>query len=144
MKLRWKFFVVLLVFSLAPLGVVALVGHRQTIGMSHAIATDVNRILSQAAGSVLRLTTESSGRMVDKTKVAVEFALMELAHEAEALLSEEAPGSARVYYAPEFDNPDTAPPDLAPRPGSAGTAVAGEWVSFEHPAARGVAPGGRR
>ncbi len=133
MKLRWKFFAVLLLFGLAPLGAVALVGHRETLGMSHAIATDVNRILTQAAGSVLRLTTENSGRMVDKTKAAVEFALLELAHEAEVLLSDEAPGSARVYLAADFDQAQTAPPDLGPRSAANGSAFASEAVSFEHP-----------
>jgi phosphoserine phosphatase RsbU/P len=140
MKLRWKFFFVLLAFSLAPLGVVALVGHRETIGMSHAIATDVNQTLTQSAGSVLKLTAESSARILDRTRVAVEFALAGLAHEAEVFLAEEAPGSTRVYFASDFDNPATAPPDFAPRTGSGGPAASGEWVSIEYPAVF-LAPG---
>ena len=135
MKLRWKFFCVLLAFSLVPLGAVALIGHQETLGMSAAIATDVNRTLIQSAGSVLRLTADSSARILDKTKVAVEFALAGLAHEAEVVLSEAAPGSGRVFRAEDFDSPATAPPDLAPRVGTGGA-----WVSLEHPVVL-LAPG---
>ena len=140
MKLRWKFFCVLLVFSLSPLGVVALIGRYESDSMSEVIAADVRKNLYRTAGSVLRLTTESSARILDKTKVAVEFALAGVAHDAEALLAEEAPGSGRVYFASDFDSPGTAPLDLAPRAGATGSAGAGEWVSFEHPVVL-LAPG---
>jgi sigma-B regulation protein RsbU (phosphoserine phosphatase) len=134
-KLRWKFFCVLLVFSLAPLGVVALIGHHENLGTSAAIATDVSSALIHSTGSVLKLWADTSARILDKTKVAVEFALADLARETEVVLAEAAPAPMRVYFAADFDAAATAPPDLAPR-----AATGDAWVSLEHPAAL-LAPG---
>jgi hypothetical protein len=46
MKLRSKFFLILMVFSLVPLGAVAVIGHRTMAQVGAAMSADVHQSLS--------------------------------------------------------------------------------------------------
>jgi len=137
MKLRWKFFFILLIFSLIPLGIVTVVSHRGTSRMGAVISEDVQQNFTRLASGVLKLTTENSATILDQTKKSFELALAGLAREAEAILAEEPPASVKVYFATDFEDPDTAPPDAGPRTGylkkSADGRLVNEAVSFRHP-----------
>jgi phosphoserine phosphatase RsbU/P len=137
MKLRWKFFFILLFFSLIPLGLLALVS-RQGLGrMGALLAADVRQILSPLASGVLKLTAEDYATILEVGQRSFELALAGLTHEAEAVIAEEPPAKVKVYFASDFSDPYTAPPDAGSQPGYLRQSAAGgrenDWVSFKHP-----------
>jgi len=137
MAIRWKLFLILLVFSLVPLGVLTLISQRGTSRMGSAISEDVGQNLTRIADRILKLTAEKSGEILAKNSTAVAFGLMWLAREAESALATGAPMASKIYFSHEFDDPQTAPPDFKPHPdyrrSSAGGHLAPHGVSFTHP-----------
>jgi sigma-B regulation protein RsbU (phosphoserine phosphatase) len=137
MTIRWKLFLILLVFSLVPLGVLTLIGQRGTSRMGSAISEDVGQNLTRIADGVLKLTAEKSGEILAKNSTAVAFALMWLTREAESALAAGAPMASKIYFSHEFHDPQTAPPDFGPHPDyrrrSADGHLAPHGVSFTHP-----------
>ena len=139
MRLRWKLFLVLLVFSLVPLGAVTLINQLETRRMGDVIAQEVGRTFTQAADGILKLTAEKSATSLANSKIAVEFALLGLTEAAEASLAR-APASGTptaVYFASDFEEKGTSPPDAGVHPAVPG-AVSGALpaagrVSFDHP-----------
>jgi sigma-B regulation protein RsbU (phosphoserine phosphatase) len=144
MKLRAKFFFILLVFSLVPLGAVALISNRAMNRMEAVISADVHRNLSRLANGMLQINAENSALILARSKQAVELALTTLAYEAEAVLADEPPARVKAYFAGDFDEPDTAPPDLGPRTDypkkTADSGRGSDYVSFQHPVVL-LAPG---
>ena len=137
MTIRWKLFLILLVFSLVPLGVLTLISQRGTSRMGSAISEDVGQNLTRIADRVLKLTAEKSGEILAKNSTAVAFALMWLAREAESALATGAPMASKIYFSHEFDDPQTAPPDFRFHPDyrrrSADGRLVPHGVSFTHP-----------
>ncbi len=144
MKLRSKFFSVLVIFSLLPLAPVVWVGGREMARLGDEIAEDVHRQISGLWRQILRLTTEDSAAIVQANKRAFEFALSLLVREAEAVFAEEPPGRVAVLLASDFDDPFRTPPEAQWRPGGAGGAAQGSgggyWISHRRPALL-LAPG---
>jgi sigma-B regulation protein RsbU (phosphoserine phosphatase) len=144
MKLRWKFFFILLMFSLIPLGIITIVSQRGTSRMGAVISEDVHQILTRLANGILKLTAENSATLLEHSQKSVELALTGLAHEAEAVLAEEPPAAVKVYFATDFEDPATAPPDFGPQVGYMKKADDGRlvnaFVSFDHPVVL-LAPG---
>ena len=112
MAIRWKLFLILLVFSLVPLGVLTLISQRGTSRMGSAISEDVGQNLTRIADRILKLTAEKSGEILAKNSTAVAFGLMWLAREAESALATGAPMASKIYFSHEFDDPQTAPTDF--------------------------------
>jgi len=137
MKIRWKLFLILLVFSLVPLGVLTLISQRGTSRMGKAISEDVGQNLTRIADGMLKLTAEKSGEILAKNSKAVAFALMWLAREAESALAAGPPAASKIYFSHDFDDAQTAPPDFGLHPGyrwrSADGRLVSQGVSFDHP-----------
>jgi sigma-B regulation protein RsbU (phosphoserine phosphatase) len=137
MTIRWKLFLILLVFSLVPLGVLTLISQRGTSRMGSAISEDVGQNLTRIADGVLKLTAEKSGEILAKNAKAAAFALMWLTREAESALAAGAPVASKIYFAHEFDDPQTAPTDFGPHPDyrrrSADGRLVPQGVSLAHP-----------
>jgi sigma-B regulation protein RsbU (phosphoserine phosphatase) len=144
MKLRSKFFLILLVFSLVPLAAVAVISHRAMSRMGAVMSTDVHQSLARLANGVLTITTENSAAILARSKLAVEFAITALAFEAEAVLADEPPARVKVYFASDFDEIDTAPPDFSLRAGymrrTDDGRLVNDSVSLNHPVVL-LAPG---
>ena len=144
MKLRWKFFFILLVFSLIPLSIITIVNQRGTSRLGAMISEDVQQNLTHLANGILKLTTENSATILEHSRKSVELALTGLAYEAEAVLAEEPPATMKVYFAPDFNDPATAPPDFGPQVGymkkSDDGQLVNDFVSFNHPVVL-LAPG---
>jgi phosphoserine phosphatase RsbU/P len=134
MKLRSKFFLILMVFSLVPLGAVAFVSRRTMSRVEAVMSADVHQNLIRIANGALKVTAQSSAAILARSKQAVEFALTTLASEAEAVLADEAPARVKVYFASDFDEPESAPPDFGPRTDypkkTADGRIVSDWVSF--------------
>ena len=137
MKLRSKFFLILMVFSLVPLASVAVISRRTMSRVEAAMSAEVHQNLIRIANGALTATAQSSAAILGKSKLAVEFALTTLASEAEAVLADEPPARVKVYFAPDFEEPESAPPDFGPRPGYLKRTEDGrlvpDWVSFYQP-----------
>jgi sigma-B regulation protein RsbU (phosphoserine phosphatase) len=111
-KLRWKIFVILLVFSLTPLLAVT-VGRQWGIKLlEKTIVRNENDNLTQIVGKELKHAAEYSAKVFLQTKDVMEFYLHVLAGETERILTESPPPPSRIYFAKDFDNPRTAPPDF--------------------------------
>jgi sigma-B regulation protein RsbU (phosphoserine phosphatase) len=113
-KLRWKFFVVLLIFSLTPLIVVTVVSQRGTLLLGKAISEDARIRLTHIVGMELQQTAENSAEVLQRTKDAMSFYLQVLAGEAEVDFSKNPVEFPKIYFADEFDDPRTAPEDFLP------------------------------
>jgi sigma-B regulation protein RsbU (phosphoserine phosphatase) len=144
MKLRSKFFLILLVFTLLPLGTLAVIRFRTMARMGAVMSTDVHLDLSRFASGGLKAAAENSAAVLAKSRQAVEFALASLASEAETLLAEEPIASTRVYFAGDFDEPGSEPPDFGPQSGyvrkTADGRIVDEFISLNHPVVL-LAPG---
>ena len=114
LKLRWKFFIILLVFSLTPLIVVTVVSQRGTLILGKTISEDARIRLTHIVGMELRQTAENSAKVLQRTKDAMAFYLQVLAAEAELALSKKDVESSKIYLAADFDDPRTAPEDFLP------------------------------
>jgi len=137
MKIRWKFFLILFVFSLTPLLVVTLISQRGTRRLGQTISDETQQNLSEIANKVLLLTADNSSKIIVHSRKTLEFGLRVLVREAEKVLSEDRQSTETIYFASDFDNPLTAPADLFPhrrywRKGGDGLLVHAP-VSFKYP-----------
>ena len=137
LKLRWKFFIILLVFSLTPLIVVTVVSQRGTLILGKTISEDARLRLTHIVGMELRQTAENSAKVLQLTKDAMAFYLQVLAGEAELAFSKMTAESSRIYFAADFEDPRTAPGDFLPVQRYRLKTHDGEFidnpVSFNHP-----------
>ncbi len=137
LKLRWKFFIILLVFSLTPLIVVTVVSQRGTLLLGKTISEDARVRLTHIVGMELRQTAENSAKVLQRTKDAMAFYLQVLAGEAELAFSEITARSPKIYFADDFEDPRTAPRDFLPIQRYRIKTHDGEFldnpVSFNHP-----------
>lgn len=144
MRLRWKFFFILLMFSLIPIGIITIVSQRGTSRMGAEISADVQQNFARLATAILTRTAENSAAMVQLGKKSFELALAGIADEAETVLAEDPPARVKVYFAADFNDPATLPPGAGPHSGYLKRSAADRWVedvvSFEHPSVF-LAPG---
>jgi sigma-B regulation protein RsbU (phosphoserine phosphatase) len=137
MKLRWKFFVILFVFSLIPLLIVTVISQRGTRRLGRIISADLRQNLTSLTSEALLQTVENSSKTLLQTMNILESSLTVLAYETERALMEDPPAAPKIYYAPDFDNPTLAPSDLAPYRRYLKKSDSGQYrpmmVSFDHP-----------
>lgn len=116
MSVRYKFLLLFLVFSLAPLLVVTFVGQRGIVRMGEAISAlaKVNR--TAIVSRELQQTAEDYAKILGREKEVLELTLRIIARDAERFLSEPPKGIAKLYFAGDYDNPVTAPRDLTISP----------------------------
>jgi phosphoserine phosphatase RsbU/P len=137
MKLRWKFFIILFVFSLIPLLIVTVISQRGTRRLGRVISGDLRHNLTSLTSEALLQAVENSSKTLLQTMNSLESSLMVLAYEAERALMESPPATPKIYTAPEFDNPTLAPPNLTPYRRYLKKSKMGRFppifVSFDHP-----------
>jgi len=137
LKLRWKFFVILFVFSLIPLLIVTVISQRGTRRLGRIISADLRQNLTSLTSEALLQAVENSSKTLLQTMNTLESSLMVLAYEAERALMEDPPAVPKIYTAPDFDNPTSAPPDITPYRRYLKKSKEGRFlpilVSFDHP-----------
>ncbi|RZW24690.1 MAG: HAMP domain-containing protein [Desulfobulbaceae bacterium] len=114
MKLKWKFFIVLLLASLVPLAVVSLISYNTSKKLGESISAQTTQALSETVQREIVSATENYAMITGRSKLSAELALHLLISEAEKILADSLPYSSPIYYAEDFDNPASAPDDLAP------------------------------
>ncbi len=137
LKLRWKFFIILFIFSLIPLLIVTVISQRGTRRLGRVISADLRQNLTSLTSEALLQAAENSSKTLLQTMNSLESSLMVLAYEAEQALMEDPPTAPKIYYAPDFDNPSLAPPNLTPYrrylKKSKKNRFPPIFVSFDHP-----------
>ena len=91
MKLRWKYFIVLLVSSLIPLATVTLISHKASGKLGESISSQARHTLTETVKKEMVFATENYARITYRAKSSLEFALQVLVKEAERALIEPPP-----------------------------------------------------
>jgi phosphoserine phosphatase RsbU/P len=112
MRLRWKFFLILLGVSLVPMVVITAVNREHAIKLGSAIADEGRTLLASIVKNELRQTAEDYALVIRRSKSAMDFSLSVLSVEAELALFKPATTPATVYRASEMADPGKAPPDM--------------------------------
>lgn len=118
MKLKWKFFIVLLLASLVPLAVVSFISYKTSKKLGESISVQTSQALSETVRREIVSATENYAMITGRAKLSFELALHVLISEAEKILTRPQPQPqtqpGAIYFAEDFDNPASAPEDLAP------------------------------
>ena len=114
MKLKWKFFIVLLLASLIPLAVVSYISFKTSRQLGESISAQTTQALSETVQREIVYATENYAMITGRSKLSAELALHLLISEAEKTLADPLPHTEPIFYAEDFDNPASAPDDLAP------------------------------
>jgi sigma-B regulation protein RsbU (phosphoserine phosphatase) len=113
MKLRWKHFLVLLAASLVPLLVVTWITHNASRRLGNTISGKAQNTLTDTVRQEMVRATRSYATLSLLGGFASEQCVQRLAARAELALALPPPPETRLYYATDFDDPRSAPEDLA-------------------------------
>jgi len=115
-KLRWKHFLVLVAASLVPLLTVTWISHNASRRLGKTISGRAENTLADTVKQEMVRTTRNYAAFSLLQGRSTEFALRWLAGEAELALALLPPSPAGIYYAADFDDPLSAPDDMAMSP----------------------------
>ena len=114
MKLRWKYFLVLLAASLVPLLTVTWISQNASRRLGKTISEKAQNTLTETIQQEMVRTTRSYAAFSLLGGQTATLALRLLAAKAELALAMPPPPPARMYYATDFDDPKSAPEDMGP------------------------------
>ena len=114
MKLRWKYFIVLLVASLVPMLAVTAISQQASKNLGKSISAKTQKALMETVRREIVSATENYALITRRAKSSYEFALHALVREAGIILNLPIPELTKIYFAEDFEDPKTAPEDLAP------------------------------
>ena len=137
MKLRWKHFLVLLAASLVPLLAVTWITHNASRRLGKTISERARNTLMDTVRQEMVRATRSYAGLSLLGGFASDQCIQRLAARAELALALPPPPKKRLYYAADFDDPRTAPKDMAPSKNHPiqfkGSVVSYKPISREHP-----------
>jgi sigma-B regulation protein RsbU (phosphoserine phosphatase) len=113
MKLRWKYFIVLLVASLVPMAAVTVISHKASKKLGKSISAQTQKALIETVRREIVSATENYAMITRRAKSSLEFALQALIREAIIALNLPLPAPTTIYFAKDFEDSKTAPDDLA-------------------------------
>jgi sigma-B regulation protein RsbU (phosphoserine phosphatase) len=114
MKLRWKYFIVLLVASLVPMAAFTVISQKASKKLGKSISGQTQKALIETVRREIVSATENYAMITRRAKSSLEFALHALIREARITLDLPLPEPTKIYYAKDFEDSKTAPEDLAP------------------------------
>jgi sigma-B regulation protein RsbU (phosphoserine phosphatase) len=147
MKLRWKYFLVLVAASLVPLLAITWVTQNASRRLRETISERAQNTLTETISQEMVRATRNYSDLINMGRFASEQVLRRLAARAELALTLPPPPDIKIYYAADFDDPRSAPKDMAPSENhpirtNDGT-VSYKQISREHPNFL-LAPGTRK
>ncbi|MCP4690746.1 MAG: SpoIIE family protein phosphatase [Desulfobacterales bacterium] len=116
MKIRWKFFIILIAFSLTPLLALTFISRNSVEALGRSISDDTRRNLTENAHKALLMSAKNLAKSSRRSKNSFELALQVLANDVEQALADDPGERPRIYFARDFDDPASAPWDLATSP----------------------------
>jgi len=146
MKLRWKYFLVLVAASLVPLLTVTWISQNAFRRLGETISERAQNDLTEMISQEMVRATRNYSDIINMGGFAAEQVLRRLAARAELALTLPPPPNIRIYYAADFDDPRSAPKDMAPSENhqirTIDGVVAHKQISRQHPNFL-LAPGAR-
>jgi sigma-B regulation protein RsbU (phosphoserine phosphatase) len=137
MKLRWKYFLVLVAASLVPLLTVTWISQNTSRRLGKTISVKAQNTLTDTARQEMVRATRSYAAFSLLGGVTTELALRVLAAKAELALALPPPSPTKIYYAADYDDPLSAPEDMSPSKNhpirSKDGAVSHKRISRKHP-----------
>ncbi len=137
MKLRWKHFLVLVAASLVPLLTVTWISQNASRRLGKTISGRAQNTLTDTIKQEMVRATRSYAAFSLLGGLATEFALKVIAAQVELALALPPPSPTKIYYAADFDDPRSAPEDMAPSTNhpirSKGGAESYKRISRNHP-----------
>ena len=116
MKLQWKLFIILLLFSVVPLVLVNRISRKSTYRLGETLSSDISTTMEGMVGEALQKTAEWYGAVTYYAKKGIELSVVNLAQESKWRLAERGSESGRIYFAEDFDDPAKCPSDLTTVP----------------------------
>ena len=114
MRLRWKHFLVLLAASLVPLLAVTWITQNASRRLGKTISEKAQNTLTDSVRQEMVRATRSYAAFSHLGGVTTHLALRLLAARAELALALPPPSPTKIFYAADFDDPLSAPGDMAP------------------------------
>jgi sigma-B regulation protein RsbU (phosphoserine phosphatase) len=114
MKLRWKYFLVLVAVSLVPLLAVTWITQNASRRLGKTISERAQNTLADTVRQEMVRATRSYAAFSHLGGVTTELGLRVLAAKAELALALPPPSPTKIFYAADFDDPLSAPEDMAP------------------------------
>ena len=114
MKLRWKYFLILMTASLVPLLAVTWTSQNASRRLGKTISESARNTLMDTIKNEMVRTTRSYAAFSLLGGQTTEITLRWLAAKAEYALAMPPPSSGKIYYAADFDDPQSAPGDMSP------------------------------
>jgi len=114
MKLRWKYFLVLVAASLVPLLAATWITQNASRRLGNTISERTQNTLTDTVRQEMVRATRSYAAYSHLGGVTTELALKVLAARAELALALPPPPPTKIFYAADFDDPMSAPEDMAP------------------------------
>ena len=137
MKLRWKYFLILVTASLVPLLTVTWISQNASRRLGKTISGKAQNTLTDTIKQEMVRSTRSYAAFSLLGGATTELALRVLAAKAELALALPPPSPTRVYYAADYDDPRSAPEDMSPSKNhpirSTDGAASYKRVSHNHP-----------
>ena len=97
MKLRWKYFIVLLVASLVPMVAVTAISQKASRELGESISAQTQQALTETVRREIVSATENYAMITRRSKPSFEFALHALVREAGLILNLPVPDTPMVY-----------------------------------------------
>ncbi len=116
MKIRRKLLILLLLVALSPLVAVSIVDHVSTHRLGTHLAARTRQILIQNARVQLHEIVRGYGRLLERDKRLLEFALKTQAREIERRLTEAPPPSPQIFFSRDYDRRINLPQPMVPSP----------------------------
>ncbi|MGB5535859.1 MAG: hypothetical protein WBN08_08145, partial [Thiogranum sp.] len=137
MKLRWKYFLVLVAASLVPLLTVTWISQNASRRLGETISERAQNNITETISQEMVRATRNYSDLINLGGFASEQVLRRLAARAELALTLPPPPDTRLYYAADFDDPRSAPKDMAFSTNhpirAEGRVVSHKRISREHP-----------
>lgn len=117
MKIRWKFFLILLLFSLMPLLVVTIVDEEISRNLLKTIRLKSNQTITGIVSRELQQSAESSASLLTTQRKSIEMTLNYMIREVLRVLENQPKASMigqPIYLASDFDKPGAGPLDSKP------------------------------
>ena len=114
MKLRWKYFLVLVAASLVPLSAVTWITQNASRRLGNTISERAHNTLTDAVREEMVRATRSYAAFSHLGGMTTQLGLRVLAANAELALALPPPSPTKIFYAADFDDPLSAPEDMAP------------------------------
>ena len=114
MKLRWKYFLVLVAASLVPLLAVTWITQNASRRLGKTISERAQNTLTDTVRQEMVRATRSYAALSHLGGVTTRLGLRVLAAKAELALALPPPSPTRFFYSADFDDPLSAPEDMAP------------------------------